>query len=327
MAGKSRKKAQQQRKRRKRKIESARLRAVNPYQRIGQSGEVVACYINENWDESGSATIFVLRRSRDQGLVLASFYVDLWCAGLKDAWGRLDITLEEFRERILDKTMTQFDLVRIDLGTIQSIVTGGIRFAHQNGFKLPHRYQRWTAILGDIGDWESADLRNFGVDGKLRYIGTLDDLNKRLIGCSVDDFLERDDIDFILGDDDFSLLDDDAVAFEELNEKMNDRIVSAVRQWCFANGTKPHSRLADAVDIMLESLMQMPESDEDVEDELDFRDFDMATMDMHVDRLMEVDDRNELGEALEQFAHFMSQFKNPEELINAVGFDQSDFDD
>ncbi len=327
VAGKSRKQAQKQRKRKQRREESIRRQAGSPYQRIGRSGEVVACYINENWKKSGCASLFVLRRSRDQGLVLAAFLVDLWCIGLKDAWGRLDFTMEEFKKGILNSDRAYVDLVRIDLDTVKHLVTGGIRFAHQNGFKLPHRYQRWTAMLGDIGDWKSADLREFGLDGKLCYVGELEDLNKKLIGCSVNEFFGRDDVDYIMGDHQLTPEDEDNLAIEELSDELNHRIVTAVRKWCFANGNEPHPRLADAVDIMLESMMQVPDSDEDEEDEHGFPDLDMETMDTNMDRLMDVDDHIELTEALMQLAYYVSQFNNPEDLVNTIGVDQGDHDD
>ncbi|MFQ5502665.1 MAG: hypothetical protein ACE5EQ_10260 [Phycisphaerae bacterium] len=327
MAGKSRKKAQKQHKRKQRRAELTRRQAGSPYQRIGRSGEVVACYINEDWEKSGFASLFVLRRSRDQGLVLAAFLVDLWCIGLKDAWGRLDITMDEFKNGILNSHRRVVDLVRIDLDTVKHLVAGGIRFAHQNGFKLPHRYQRWTAMLGDIGDWKSANLREFGHDGKLCYVGELEDLNNKLIGCSVSEFLGRDDVDYIMGNQQLATKDEDDLAVAELSDELNHRVVNAVRKWCFANGNEPHPRLADAVDIMLESMIQVPDSDEDEVDEYGFPDPDMETIDTNMDRLLDVDDHKELTEALMQLAYYVSQFKNPKKFFSTIGIDQADHDD
>ena len=73
--------------------------------------------------------------------------------------------------------------------------------------------------------------------------------------------------------------------------------------------------------------MQMPDSDEDEEGELGFPNFDMDTMDTNIDRLMDVDDHNELTEALMQLTHFVTQFNSPEALVKTIGIDQADDDD
>ncbi len=57
-----------------------RAMAGSPYKRIGQIGNVDACYINADWQSNGLATIHLVRQNPRGGFALACFLIDLWCA-------------------------------------------------------------------------------------------------------------------------------------------------------------------------------------------------------------------------------------------------------
>ena len=208
MAKRGRRSAKSERKREAKKRFELRAHSGSIYKRVGTAGELVACCINAHWREDGLASIHVLRRIPGGGHASASFLVDTSCLGLKDAWGRLDTSYEEFNSGIIEGMSRTLEMGHADLELARRLVAGGIRFAYQNGFRLPPRFDRWTALLGDIGDWRTADLTDFGEGGRLRYVGTKEELKRRLVGCSVEEFLARDDVDFIMGEDDLAYLDD-----------------------------------------------------------------------------------------------------------------------
>ncbi len=312
--------------REQRKREQARVKSGSPYRLVGASGQLVACYINEGWQEDGKASMYVLRRAPGGGHALGGYLVDLWCMGLKDAWGRLDIPYEEFRSRVLDSD-SPVAMEPIDLATVQQLVAGGIRFARDNGFRLPPRYERWTALLGDIGNPDQADLSRFRLNGRLNYMGSHEDLKRRLIGCTVEEFLAREDVDHTIElDDDFTLLDDDAQTFEEGTAEAHRRMLDGARTWCFANGIAPHPRLPDAVDVIMESILQTPEIDPDgPPDEAAF-----AASDASLGRLLsfeQPDTEHELRTALEQLAKYMASFASPEDFAAALHLDESEDDE
>ncbi len=330
-----------ERRRLKRQQKRSRLRRAegdSPYRRIGAHGEVVACYLNANWRKTGEAAIYCLRSIPGGGHAMAAFLVDVWCMGLKDAWGHLGISADEFNESILRWGRRDLDLTRIDADLAQRLVAGGIRFARQNGFRLPKRHERWVALLGGVGDVDTADLEEFGVDGGLRYIGSTEDLSKRLIGCTVEQFLTRDDVKFILGGDDFSLLDGDELGVEEddeLNAEEDDELdveevaddvhaaaVSAVRRWCFANGMQPHPRLPEAWAAVFDVIALLPAVPED--GELAHEDSQIA-LDF-LGRLLAVESAEtgeDMSEAMSQIHAFMKQFDSPAELFEYVGLEES----
>lgn len=177
---------------------------------------------------------------------MAAFLVDLWAMGLKDAWGRTDISYSEFDEGIsgLDARLGTRPL---NLGTAKHLVYGGIELARELGFRLPRRYERWTAILGSLPKGETPDMSLFRCDGKVRLVCNMQDLESRLIGTTPDKFLARGDVDFILGDDDFTLADDEDDAVDDAITEFEQAMVDRARQWCFANGQTPHPLLPELI--------------------------------------------------------------------------------
>ena len=263
MSDAARRKERQRLKREKKKAQERRAMAGSPYKRIGQAGKLEACYVNADWEAGGIAAIHLIRQNPQGGMALACFLIDLWCAGLKDAWGAIDMTSDD-TDGHLKRAGEVFDLVRIDPEAARHLVAGAIRFARQNGFRLPPHFERWTNVLGDLPDIATADLRQFGKDGGLLWVGSLDDLQRRLIGCSVDEFLARPNVHFIsevedlddaeLDDDE----DDDSLKDEEdFEEFLKD--FGALTEECYSNalrrcqerGETPMPEMREALSAML----------------------------------------------------------------------------
>ena len=215
----------------------------------------------------------------------------------------------------------ELELVRVDLETARRLVAGGIRFARQNGFRLPRNHRRWAALLGDLGDPDSAELSDFGVDGGLRYIGSMEDLRRKLVGCSVEEFLARDDVKYVIGDDRFALEDDSDLALDEASAMLTERALDKVREWCFANGMVPHPRLRDALELTLEAALQVdsiPEEDEPDEAS------GAAGID-NVHRFLSLEDpsaQQELLAAGAQFQEFAAQYENAGDMIADLGLEE-----
>lgn len=155
---------------------------------------------------------------------MACFLIDFWCAGLKDAWGSLDMHREDV-DWHLEQTERNVSLERIDPQAARQLVAGAIRYARQNGFRLPARYDRWVKLLGEIPDAGTADLRPFGKDGRPLWLGTLEELQRRLIGCSVEDFLARTEANFVSpagfeAFDDFDEGDEEEAVEDEIEDAL-----------------------------------------------------------------------------------------------------------
>ena len=147
-----------------------------------------------------------------------------------------------------------------------------MRLSVESGFRLPHRADRWACVVG-VTSYADADLSLFEKpNGKYRYVGTMHDLRKRLIG-SVDRFLARTDVEFVISegpqggwesDDDVAEDFEDEEEgeeeegaedsgpppeFVEMINEIADRGLRAVRKWLVENGRTPHPRLRDGFDL------------------------------------------------------------------------------
>jgi hypothetical protein len=314
------KKERRRLKRKRRHKETIRLRQASPYEKIGQAGRVERCAINDDWSERGQAIVYVLCQAPGRPPAMGAFLVDLWCAGLKDAWGRLEFSRQDFRD-LVEKSSRGMDLdfVEADLDEVRALIAASIRFARRNGFRLPPRYERWLAVVGGVGDIDDADLSDFGRKGKLCWVGPEEDLRRRLIGSTVQEFLARDDVEYIVGLEELPPSFEAVEAVEASVQGMHDNMLDAVRRWCFANAELPHPRLGDAMDLMTESILQMAGA-ADLEAPPDDGDADEALE--NIERLLALEgpaDAVELARALDQARRFLGTFRSARDMMAALG--------
>ena len=319
MSRDARKKQKQRLKREQKRLQAKRVRALTPLDHIARSGGQLECYVNANWREMGMANIQVLGRAPD-GRLLAS-----GCS---------------------DSTTLVWEAKRL--------VAGGVRFARQNGFKLPPHYERWTAIFGDLGDLAAVDLTDFGVEGGLRYVGTKAFLQRRLAACTVDEFLNRPDVQWVLGDgtprhlaegdysvdlgdddDDEGDDDEDDAALEpegaaadlladlkRMVGNTGNQMEDAVRKWCFQTGQAPHPRLREALNTLLVSVLpvaihsKVAAENPSAADDMEVP-YPGEMIEMGLDTLP-AKERHSVKEAMDQVSAFLGQFKSPAQMLASV---------
>jgi hypothetical protein len=253
MSDNARRKERQRLKRKQKQQALRKQRNVSVFRRLESSDAPIQCFINSGWEESPQASIFVLREipSGGGGHALASFLVDFGVLGLKDAWGRLDMTPLQFRDEILAPCEETMPMERVDPQTARRLIAGAIRYRHDNGFKQVHRLDRWLAILGGVGDWRQADVSEFEPE----FAESPEYLHRHLIGCTPEQFLSRPDLSVVFRDE-YDPFWEDAEERDQAEEDhaqlMDATIHSAQRAmtgWCQANGQTPHPQLEKALEL------------------------------------------------------------------------------
>lgn len=283
-----------------------------------------ACVVNRHWEEDGMASILVARRVGARRVTMAVFLVDRLAMGLKDAWGRVDISASEFDEHV-SRLEGHLEVCPLNLGTAKHLVYGGIRLAQELGFRLPRRYERWTAILGPLPEGESPDMSLFPDGGRIQLVCSERDLEARLIGTTPQRFLARPDVDPVIGDDDFTLVDDEEDEINDVMGQLQEAMTESVQQWCFANGQTPHPLLPDVVGASLEATMQTAPPDLDLEQAVDA--LSDEQQDQMIERMLSFlsasfhHDPAALGEAMTQFQAFMGSMDSPHELFGRLGLE------
>ncbi|NPV53077.1 MAG: hypothetical protein HPY71_06090 [Firmicutes bacterium] len=165
----------------------------------GAQAPLYGCWVNEDYKEAGMASVIVARRLPNGRLAFAAYLVDILGLGLKDCFGDMNATEEKFRARILDQGDEGLKHVPCSLLLAQQLVWGGMRYAQQNGFRIPWEFSTWQHIVGPLPEKEQIPPDMFGRDGKPLIIGDLDDIVSRSVRHFDPGKLKEEGIDFIIG--------------------------------------------------------------------------------------------------------------------------------
>jgi hypothetical protein len=346
MARGARRKEKQRLKRKQKQLAHRKAKGVTALRKVALGGGTLECYANPpDWKEEGIASILVTAKTPGGRCALASFLVDLWCVGLKDAWGRSETSADHLQD-VRDGARGR-GAVRMSAEEAKRLVAGAVRFSRENGFRLPDHWQKWVSVFGEMGPLESLDMSDFGIghEGgakKLRYVGTEQFLRTRLTASTVEAFMARPDVEVVMdgaggefyeygGDDadeddealDDAGLDDEAVGMADVLRETALTTASEVRKWCFANGVVPHRLLDDAAQLLIIGLLPAM-AYEDARASGDLPQSAEAP-----DRWGPVEaalaeyppeERQEMTIAMDQVTRFMKSFSTPTEMLEAMGF-------
>ncbi|MDB5303923.1 MAG: hypothetical protein JWM97_1472 [Phycisphaerales bacterium] len=334
MADAARRKEKQRLKRKQKQIAARKSAGVTALQKIASAGGTLECWVNDRWQDQGMAGLFVLGHTAGGRHAFAGFLIDVWCVGLKDAWGQAEISRAEFMERLFKPWSQRMHPYKLEVPEARRLVAAGVRFARQNGFRLPNGWEKWASILGDLGDVASADLTGFTKDGKLLYIGNPEFLRQRLVGCTVEEFFSRPGQEWISPPEDLPFswadVDEDDELWDAANTGVEDdeedgidaeeaeasiqrvvgRTTQAVRQWCESNGVAPHPRMEDAAAIVLVNVLSQPLPG------------DAASRDAILEETLKQEPpetREDLRAAIDQIAACLGSYKSPAEAFKSLG--------
>lgn len=124
------------------------------------------CYIAPpDWQEKGMAQIIISRVRPNGNIVMASFLVDTFCLGVKDAGYHENMTTESFQD-YLDNYKYGMGLEEISYEEAHNIIYGAIAFAEDGGIKPSKDFDPAGYILEN--DTEDIPLieYDFGKNGK-----------------------------------------------------------------------------------------------------------------------------------------------------------------
>jgi hypothetical protein len=186
------KKRRRELKRDAKRREARRRESISPVKRLARAPGEIECWISEDFEELGQAQIFVFKRGGGQSGV-ACFLVDRGVVGLKDAWTRLGVEPADLSDML---ERSKRNGIHMRPGTIEEarcLVAGGVRWAHDNGMRLPSDWAKTASVIGGVGDWASADVSRFARE----FAGHPEDLRQRLRAESFESYLQRNDVDFV----------------------------------------------------------------------------------------------------------------------------------
>jgi hypothetical protein len=131
---------------------------------------------NETSETSGLGLVMVTRSKGYNRFVAASYLIDYWCLGVKDAMPPRNCNDSQYKN-LVENSYSQFlGYEEISLEQAQALVWGAIAYAKTLGFE-PHRdFEQSKAHLGEP---TSEISLKFGRDGKPYYVeGPYDNTTK-----------------------------------------------------------------------------------------------------------------------------------------------------
>ena len=139
------------------------------------------CYINEEWQEGGMATIIISKKMPSGKLIVGMYMVDTYCLGLKNTLYKFGYETIDYSD-FLNEVNQRQKMIKCNLGFAHNLIYGAIDYAVELGFN-PHKDFKITEHLLDP-DLIDDEINNteFGMNGKPLFVaGPYDDIN-RIIG-------------------------------------------------------------------------------------------------------------------------------------------------
>jgi hypothetical protein len=126
-----------------------------------------ACYVQEQLFELGTGMV-ILARGAGNSLVMASFLIDAFCLGVKDAFLR-PIGKAEL-EAVVESLGVMAAVEPADPAYARKLVRDAVAYARSIGLEPHADFAAAELLFGDISADDSTAEFQFGVDGKPVYI-------------------------------------------------------------------------------------------------------------------------------------------------------------
>lgn len=193
---------------------------------------VYKCYVNNDWQEEGLASILVTRKHINGNLTSAFFLVDLFCVGVKDSFYHFNEE-ESFLEEILDHHRDiGMDLQECDYLLAHNIIYSAVDFAGQYGIKPVKEFEISEKVLAE--DDDSIELMEIecGKNGRPYLILNPADPNSRYYFSQLRTHAGSGNFDVELIDDEYDDDEEEDTNYDESEELYNDNLfMTAARAW------------------------------------------------------------------------------------------------
>ena len=129
---------------------------------------LVGSWIMAGWQEKGLTPVVVARQHPHDRVVFATYLVDYYCLGVKDAFWKSDYSLKRFNKELPQLCSGEPEVCDIALAHV--LVYGAIDFARRYGFEPHPDFKLASMVLDPPGTYPSRGGLEFGRDGKPFFI-------------------------------------------------------------------------------------------------------------------------------------------------------------
>ncbi len=136
-------------------------------------------YIGKDWSEHGLAHLVVARIRENGSADYGIFLVDIWCLGVKDAFGETNGLESDVRE-LVDERLPESMREPIHPSCAKKLIDGALAYAERLGF-APHRdFRKARRVLSGLDASLCPTEFTYGRDGRPCYVRGPDDSNERV---------------------------------------------------------------------------------------------------------------------------------------------------
>lgn len=125
------------------------------------------CYVSDDWEKHGMAHVIVARERRNGNLCVGMYLCDTWCLGIKDAYGIVNISKEDFKREVLD---TAPNIKECDYTYAHNLVYGAEAFAADADIEPHSGFTLWGYVLEEDTDEIPLIEMEFGDKGKYHLV-------------------------------------------------------------------------------------------------------------------------------------------------------------
>ncbi|MDR3286059.1 MAG: hypothetical protein LBT27_01280 [Prevotellaceae bacterium] len=135
---------------------------------------IYGCWINENWEKTRLASIFIARKHVNDNLTACFYLVDLGCLGVRDTFHIFNTSINEFMHKVND---TELEIITISYELAHNIIHSAVEYAEDLGFRSCRDFTETTSFFleEDNDDIPLMIIECGGEDGKPIYINSFDE--------------------------------------------------------------------------------------------------------------------------------------------------------
>jgi hypothetical protein len=137
----------------------------------GRSLPIDGCWINEDWEDTGSAFAIVSRKHPNGNVTGGVYFVDLLCLGVKQVQIHYDVPAAKF-EDFLKIVRDNIEIEKAEYALVHNIIYDALDYAKKFGFEPNEEFEVARYILEeDTPSHRKHDIE-CGVDGKPMFVAT-----------------------------------------------------------------------------------------------------------------------------------------------------------
>lgn len=158
-------------KRKEKKHLTVREQSVGLAERIANASKfpILRCWITSSLDSTGIASIGLSRELPNGMVAVATFLVDRFCLGVKDAWGVI-ADRSTYESKFMREAAREVDLVDMPPADARKLLEGAVAYARSLGLPPHPDYAQFVKLFGDVNAADSNAVFEFGKNGRPFFI-------------------------------------------------------------------------------------------------------------------------------------------------------------